>query len=753
MTYDVFVSYSHKDKPIADAVVAGIEQKGVRCWIAPRDLTPGTSWGDAIMVAIEASRILVVILSKNSNQSRQVVREVERAVAHGVIIIPFRIEEIDPTGAMAYFLSSEHWLDAITPPLEKHIEKLGSTIQFFLRSERVEAAREKLRVYAWDEALEELSEVPDGFMDAARLREEAERELQRHRALQQARASYASVQVLELLADVPSDYPGADELRAWAEQNLRIREQLEQARKRYDFQEVLDIAEDLPDDYPHKDAWRDWARYGAKQSEEIKAACEGNDLDRAKALLRALPSDHPEKKRLRQWVETEQARRATLVSRRGEDRRGDELLEPIKTEKEIDHRVLEAADEAEAAYAAGQWETALKRFDEALDLQPERGDLRARRDAIEAERERWRLLQEAKQALESDRWTEVLDILSGFADDDTEAEALRGAARAGRLHELHIRAEAAEANAEWGEAIAAVETLRQLQGSEKGLERWLEHLRREQEVATAAEEVRDAIERKRWQEAQAAAETAQQRFPTRDEFPSLLKKAREGREAGQQLRRQRVRVAAAAMVALILIGGGSFLWGVLGGGGPAGSLFWTPTPTATLTPSPSATPTQTGTPTPTTTPTSSPTRTPTPRATDTPTVAPTSTPTPPARTAAATPEPRSTTPELTAPSRGETYQSPVMFQWTGSLNAGQAYRVTAYHTESGHALQSGPVAAESWAVDLPADKFGEWRWSVSVVQDGDIAAQSPEWTFWFDPHPGGGGGDDQDGPQATPTRR
>ncbi len=132
MAHDVFVSYSNNDKPIADAVVANLEGKGIRCWIAPRDVTPGTSWGEAIVDAIESSEVMVVILSQNSNKSNQVVREVERAVANEVIIIPFRIENIDPSGAMAYFLSTEHWLDAITPPLEKHIEKLGKTIQLFL---------------------------------------------------------------------------------------------------------------------------------------------------------------------------------------------------------------------------------------------------------------------------------------------------------------------------------------------------------------------------------------------------------------------------------------------------------------------------------------------------------------------------------------------------------------------------------------------------------------------------------------------
>ena len=132
MAHDVFLSYSNKDKPIADAVVAGLEHKGIRCWMAPRDVTPGTSWGEAIIEAIESSKAMVVILSGNSDRSRQVIREVERAVAHEEIIIPFRIENIDPTGAMAYFLSSEHWLDALTPPMEKHIDKLGDTIQLFL---------------------------------------------------------------------------------------------------------------------------------------------------------------------------------------------------------------------------------------------------------------------------------------------------------------------------------------------------------------------------------------------------------------------------------------------------------------------------------------------------------------------------------------------------------------------------------------------------------------------------------------------
>lgn len=137
MAHDVFVSYSQEDKPVADAVVAHLEQEGIRSWIAPRDITPGSSWGEAIVDAIGGSRVMVLVLSANSNRSRQVIREVERAVASDVTILPFRIENMDPTGAMAYFLGTEHWLDALTPPLEKHIKRLGRTVGTLVTGEPV----------------------------------------------------------------------------------------------------------------------------------------------------------------------------------------------------------------------------------------------------------------------------------------------------------------------------------------------------------------------------------------------------------------------------------------------------------------------------------------------------------------------------------------------------------------------------------------------------------------------------------------
>ena len=135
MAHDVFLSHSAKDKPVADAVCAGLERAGIRCWIAPRDILHGATWGEAIINAISSSRVLVVVFSSHSNSSQQVLREVERAVSKGKVIIPFRVEDVLPSGAMEYYLSCQQWLDALTPPLERHIRRLVDTVSLLLRGQ------------------------------------------------------------------------------------------------------------------------------------------------------------------------------------------------------------------------------------------------------------------------------------------------------------------------------------------------------------------------------------------------------------------------------------------------------------------------------------------------------------------------------------------------------------------------------------------------------------------------------------------
>src|SRR6476659_7147571 len=152
MPYDAFISYRSEDKKIADAVCGTLESNKIRCWIAPRDVGPGRTWSSAIVEAIVESAVMVVIFSKHSNASPQVLREIERAVNKGVAIIPFRVEDVVPSKDLEYFISSCHWLDAMNPPLEKHIGDLANAILALERRTPAAPAiveKEKPRKKSW----------------------------------------------------------------------------------------------------------------------------------------------------------------------------------------------------------------------------------------------------------------------------------------------------------------------------------------------------------------------------------------------------------------------------------------------------------------------------------------------------------------------------------------------------------------------------------------------------------------------------
>jgi hypothetical protein len=132
MPFDVFVSHASKDRVVANAVCARLESAGIRCWIAPRDIVAGTSYGESIIEAIHAAKVMVLVFSSNANSSGQVPKEVERAVSNGLAILPFRIEDVMPGKSLDYFIGSVHWLDAMTPPLEKHLDDLVETVRKLL---------------------------------------------------------------------------------------------------------------------------------------------------------------------------------------------------------------------------------------------------------------------------------------------------------------------------------------------------------------------------------------------------------------------------------------------------------------------------------------------------------------------------------------------------------------------------------------------------------------------------------------------
>jgi len=140
MNYDVFISYCSEDRKIADALVHHLEAKEIRCWIDHRDLLPGFSWREGIIEVLEGNPgiAMVLLFSSASNKSRQVIKEISMADEENILVIPVRIENILPEGAIKLELQGRHWLDAFEGK-EDRIEKAADRIKQTLTrySERI----------------------------------------------------------------------------------------------------------------------------------------------------------------------------------------------------------------------------------------------------------------------------------------------------------------------------------------------------------------------------------------------------------------------------------------------------------------------------------------------------------------------------------------------------------------------------------------------------------------------------------------
>ncbi len=100
MAHDVFISHSNQDKTVASAMCTRLEQAGIRCWIAPRDVRPGRNWGSEIIRGLDNAKVMIVVLSASANRSRPVIKEVERAFGKDILIISVRTEEVEPSEAL-----------------------------------------------------------------------------------------------------------------------------------------------------------------------------------------------------------------------------------------------------------------------------------------------------------------------------------------------------------------------------------------------------------------------------------------------------------------------------------------------------------------------------------------------------------------------------------------------------------------------------------------------------------------------------
>ncbi|WP_295112113.1 toll/interleukin-1 receptor domain-containing protein [uncultured Methanobrevibacter sp.] len=114
--HNVFISYSTRNSDIANRICYLLEKNGLKCWIAPRNISSGKIYIEEIGDAIRSTKIVVLVYSSFSQASRYVNNEIEMAYSYNKPIISFNIDNAEPRDEMAYFLKVSQWLPAFPDP-------------------------------------------------------------------------------------------------------------------------------------------------------------------------------------------------------------------------------------------------------------------------------------------------------------------------------------------------------------------------------------------------------------------------------------------------------------------------------------------------------------------------------------------------------------------------------------------------------------------------------------------------------------
>jgi hypothetical protein len=131
MNHEIFISYSSKQKSVADGVCHYLEENGYKCWMAPRDIPAGSTYADLIDKAIVGSQIVVLVFSESASFSKWVKAEINVAFDEDKLILPFRIDETKITGSFRLMLNQMHWVEAFPHYADKLpilLESIGNLI-------------------------------------------------------------------------------------------------------------------------------------------------------------------------------------------------------------------------------------------------------------------------------------------------------------------------------------------------------------------------------------------------------------------------------------------------------------------------------------------------------------------------------------------------------------------------------------------------------------------------------------------------
>ena len=112
LTRPVFISYASADRKEALALCKAVERRGASCWISCRDVLAGENYQESIVRALRGARTMILVFSEAANNSDEIKKELSLASRYHVPLLAVRIEDVEPSDAFAYELSTRQWIDA-----------------------------------------------------------------------------------------------------------------------------------------------------------------------------------------------------------------------------------------------------------------------------------------------------------------------------------------------------------------------------------------------------------------------------------------------------------------------------------------------------------------------------------------------------------------------------------------------------------------------------------------------------------------
>jgi hypothetical protein len=131
-SYDIFISYSNKDKEIVHKYAKYLENLGYVVWYDVKGLYGGAKFAGEIADAIEASKLFVFFSSENSNKSEWTKGEIFLAQKYKKQILPVRIDDSEYEKSVMIVLLPLQYIVCKNGVYDESLEELHGAISKYI---------------------------------------------------------------------------------------------------------------------------------------------------------------------------------------------------------------------------------------------------------------------------------------------------------------------------------------------------------------------------------------------------------------------------------------------------------------------------------------------------------------------------------------------------------------------------------------------------------------------------------------------